>query len=251
MTAAAEEAQRVLAIGMIRRYHPAFAQLKRDIETGRLGDLQGFDYREGHKFEWEVTTPAAFRPRQDGGTGVLFDIGPHVVDHLSWTFGALQVVDYADDALMGIESNARMDVLTPTCPGTIHLSWDNPQSNELRVRGLRGEAVLRIDRFDQLAISTTGGHVVQPISVSYPADLEPRNGATLTPISYPQAVYCQLVQVARAIALGEPAAVDGESGRQTVALLESALGVARPLDSPWLAEHEQARFAQLHWNASR
>jgi predicted dehydrogenase len=250
MQAAAVDANRLLAIGMIRRYYPAFSQLKEVIDTGRIGDLVSFEYREGHKFEWDVTTPAAFRPRPEGGTGVLFDIGPHVIDHLNWTFGPLAINAYFDDAWAGVESNARIDVITPSCPGTIHLSWDHPQSNELRVRGTRGDAVLRLNRFDQLAIGTSGRYESQRISAAYPADLQPQ-GRTLSPVSYPQAIYCQLIQTLRAIALGEPVAVDAESGQQTVALLESALDVAQPLATPWLEEWEQAAAAERHWTVSR
>ena len=76
MNAVAAARKRVLAIGMIRRFFPAHAQLRQLLTDGQLGAVRSFDYREGHKFEWDVTTPAAFRPRREGGTGVLFDIGP-------------------------------------------------------------------------------------------------------------------------------------------------------------------------------
>jgi predicted dehydrogenase len=251
MEAAAKAAGRVLGIGMIRRYYPAFAQLKAILDGGRLGALTSFEYREGHKFEWEITTAAAFRPRSQGGTGVLFDIGPHVVDHLAWTFGALTVERYTDDALAGIESNMSMDVTAPGCRGSIHLSWDTPQTNDLRVFGTRGEAVVRIDRFDQLAVRTTGGYEPQPITVTFPADLAAAPQRTVTPRSYPEAVFCQLVQMARAIVLGEPPAVDGDCGRRTTAVLESALTVARPLSTPWLDLPEQTAFSRLHWTHAR
>ena len=64
-------------------------------------------------------------PRREGGTGVLFDIGPHVVDYLGVDVRELQpVMAYPDDALAGIESNLSMEVeITPAagrfiCPGT-------------------------------------------------------------------------------------------------------------------------------------
>ncbi len=251
MNVAAANAKRVLAVGMIRRFYPAFAQLKQILAEGRLGTLESFDYREGHKFEWDVTTPAAFRPRHAGGTGVLFDIGPHVLDHLTWTFGELRVLGYSDDAFGGIESNMSMDVAAPGCRGSIHLSWDSPQANELRVFGSSGEAVLRIDRFDHLALRTRSTYVPQAITVSYAADLALPAQSSVVVRSYPQAVYGQLVQVARAITLGEPPAVDGESGTRTVSALATALSMARPLAVPWLNPCEKAAFGRLHWtNAS-
>jgi predicted dehydrogenase len=251
MTAAARAANRILAIAMIRRFFPAFAQFKALIESGRLGTLRAFEYREGHKFEWDVTTPAAFRRRHEGGTGVLFDIGPHALDHLAWTFGPLSVVDYADDALSGIESNLTMRVRSTRCPGSIQLSWDNPLTNELRVTGDRGEAVLRIDRFDQLAIRESDGWAVIPVTADFPADLAAAGGRRLSPRSYVQAMSCQIVQVLRSIVLGEAPAVDGESGRRTIAALEAGLASAVPLEMPWLPQRERQAFAQLHWNHTR
>jgi len=251
MNAAAAAATRVLAIGMIRRFFPAFAQLKQIVDSGRLGQLTSFEYREGHKFEWEVTTPAAFRPRHQGGTGVLFDIGPHVMDHLAWTFGDLHVAAYADDALAGIESNSSFEVTSPSCRGSVHLSWDNPQSNELRVIGSKGEAVLRIDRFDQLAIRSGSAYEPQTITVAFPADAEATPKSTISPRSYPQAVYCQIVQVVRAITCNEPPAVDGVSGARCIAVLEEALSKAQPLEMPWLDSQERDALLRLHWTTAR
>jgi predicted dehydrogenase len=246
MNAVAAETKRILAIGMIRRFFPAFAHLRQIVMDGRLGAVRSFEYSEGHKFEWQVTTPAAFRPRELGGTGVLFDIGPHVIDYLAWTFGDLRISAYSDDALAGIESNASLEVTSLACPGSINLSWNSPQANELRVLGSKGEAVLRVDQFDQLALRRASGYEPQRISVGFPADISPSPKAYISPRSYPEAIYCQLVQAARAITLGESPAVDGEAGGRAIASLESALSLARPLVMPWLDVSEQNAFARLH-----
>ena len=249
MNLAARESGRVLAVGMIRRFFPSFATLRELLASGGLGTISAFEYREGHKFDWDVTTPAPFRPRKEGGTGVLFDIGPHVIDHLEWTFGELQVVSCRDDALAGIESDASMEVRSASGPGAIHLSWDGPQSNELRVHGSRGEAVLRADRFDQLAVNTGGGFRPLPLTGAYKADLRISNGRSIVPRAYADAVYAQLVQMLRAIQLGEAPAVDGATAAGGVALLEAALRLAEPLETPWLSREEQASARRLHWRA--
>ena len=248
MNEAAASAQRVLAIGMIRRYFPAFAKLRTLVQGGALGRLQSFEYREGHKFEWAVTTPAAFKPRSQGGAGVLFDIGTHALDFLQSVFGSLTVAHYADDAAGGIEATVAMGLRSQVCPGEMHLSWDVPQLNELRVVGSSAEAVLRVDRFDQLALGRPGAFVSQVIDVSFPVDLQKDASRRIVPLSYPDAVLCQLVQVLRAIALGEKPAVDGQGGAACIALLEQALSVAAPLPEPWLASREQAAAARLHWS---
>src|SRR5262249_49180183 len=60
MNEVAAKSGRILAIGMIRRFFPAFAEFRQLVHDRRLGACLRFEYREGHKFEWEVTTPAAF-----------------------------------------------------------------------------------------------------------------------------------------------------------------------------------------------
>lgn len=247
MNAVAAERNRILAVGMIRRFFPAYAQLTQLIQQEQLGPLVSFEYREGHKFEWDVTTPAAFRSRRDGGTGVLFDIGPHVVDYLTRTFGPLRVLGYADDALAGIESNAVIDVESAACRGSIHLSWNYPQANELRVIGTKGEAVLRVGHFDQLAVKRGSAFVPEPITASFPMDVRLPIQQRLSPRTYADAIYCQVVQMVRAIQLRELPAVDGESGKACVSLLESALSVARPLDAPWLDRAQRDAYRLSHW----
>lgn len=248
MNAAAASAQRVLAIGMIRRYFPAFAKLRTLVQGGALGRLQSFEYREGHKFEWAVTTPAAFKPRSQGGAGVLFDIGTHALDFLQSVFGSMTAATYADDAAGGIEATVAMGLRAQDCQGEMHLSWDVPQVNELRVVGSSAEAVLRVDRFDQLAIGRPGAFVPQVIDQSFPVDLQKDAARRIVPLSYPDAVLCQLVQVLRAIELDEKPAVDGQGGAACIALLEQALSIAAPLTEPWLASREQAAAARLHWS---
>jgi predicted dehydrogenase len=246
MIESARVANRVLAIGMIRRYFPAFARLRELVKTGALGTLESFEYREGHKFEWAVTTPAAFKPRAKGGAGVLFDIGTHALDFLSSVFGELSVLEYADDAAGGIETTVAMRLRSAGCTGSLDLSWDVPQVNELRVVGAKAEAVLRIDRFDQLALGRRGAFEPQVVDVSFPVDLAREAAQRIVPLSYPDAVLCQIVQVLRAIELDERPAVDGAGGADCVRLLEHALSKAAPLPEPWLSAGEQAVVARLH-----
>ena len=111
------------------------------------------------------------------------------------------------------------------------------------------EAVLRIDRFDQLALGRRGAFVPQTIDVSFPVDLERAVQSRIVPLSYSDAMLCQIVQVLRAIALGERPAVDGTGGANCIRLLENALSKSAPLPEPWLDPREQAAAAQLHGSA--
>ena len=93
-----------------------------------------------------------------------------------------------------------------------------------------------------------GAFVAQTIGVEFPVDLE-RNPKRLVPLSYADAVLCQVVQVLRAIKLEERPAVDGQGGASCIRLIEQALSKASPLPEPWLTSREQAAAAQLHGSA--
>jgi predicted dehydrogenase len=246
--AASREASRVLAVGMTRRFFPAFAHLRDLINRGALGEIRSFSYREGKVFDWDVKTPAGFTRNSEGGSGLLFDIGPHALDYLIWIFGAPEVVTYADDALRGgAEGNVFMQLQTPTCPGSVQLSWDGPLKNELRVLGSKGEAVLRIDEPDRLAIRTSDLFSEVAIDHAYPADLHQPARRRLIPRLYTESIYCQLIQVARAIQLGERPAVTGEEGKECVRAIESARQLAQPIEMPWLDADQQDAYRGLHW----
>jgi hypothetical protein len=115
--------------------------------------------------------------------------------------------------------------------------------------GERGEAVLRIDRFDQLAIKRHDAEFdPEPIHACFAADTATPTARTMSPRTYADAVFCQLVQVIRAIQLGEAPAADADSGRACIAALESALAMAKPLEVPWLDPREQSAYRSLHWS---
>ncbi|MBI3466166.1 MAG: Gfo/Idh/MocA family oxidoreductase [Planctomycetes bacterium] len=247
MIAAARQAERVLAIGMTRRFFPAFSCLKQWISSDGLGTIESFQYREGRRFEWQITTSASFLKRGEGGAGVLFDIGPHAIDLLLWLFGTPEVTSYADDALAGVDSYVSMKMETPRGPGSMHLCWNFPLANELRVYGSKGEAVLRIDQPDRLAIKRVSRFEEIACNHSYPANVAQPSRRALSPKLYVQAIYCQLIQTMRAIQLGESPAVTAEEGRQCVAVIEAARRIAQPIRMTWLNPTQQSAFTALHW----
>lgn len=248
MISAARAADRILAVGMIRRFFPSYARLRELIVSNELGRIKSFAYQEGRKFDWEVTTPAGFRRKDQGGAGVFFDIGPHAIDVLTWLFGTPEVTGYSDDALAGVEANVTMELDTPACPGTVQLSWDFALANELRVYGDKGQAVLRLDQFDKLAVKTTAGFQEIAVAQQFAADLHQPCRKTLSPKLYTQSMFCQLVQVLRAIHLGEAPAVSAEEGLACVAVIENARGLARPMEMAWLEPDQQEAYRALHWS---
>lgn len=250
MLEAAAQGSRLLGVGMVRRFFPNYAQLAQLIAAGALGELLAFDYCEGRRFDWEVTTLAAFRPRSQGGTGVLYDIGPHAIDYLISLFGDPRVESYRDDCLGGVETTAEIRLSFAEIKGRVLLSWESPLRNELRVRGRKGEAVLPLDEFDRLAVNCGAGWQETPPQVSFAADLQPQSPRRLRPRLHTQAIFCQLVQALRSIRLGEPPAASGAEGRACISLLEQALEIARPIPMTWLGPEDQERSVQLHWTGA-
>jgi predicted dehydrogenase len=248
MIGAARRAQRTLAVGMIRRFFPAFARLKDLVDQGELGEIQSFQYREGKVFDWEVTTPAGFAKAADGGGGVLLDIGVHALDYLQWLLGPLEPASYADDGLGGAEGNVFMELRSERVNGTVQLSWDSPLRNEFRLAGTRATALLRVDEIDRLAIKHPGGGFEQvDTRVSFAADTRDPSRSQLCPRVYTQAMLCQLIQTIRAIRLNEAPAATGDAGLDALELIEAARTVAEPLDFPWFEPARRGLQQALHW----
>ena len=82
----AAERDVVLQVGYQRHFHPAFREIRRILQTGRIGDLHavncylGQDWIDLHRDTWRGD------PSLSGG-GQLYDTGQHLLDALLWTTG--------------------------------------------------------------------------------------------------------------------------------------------------------------------
>ncbi len=83
----AEARDGAMAIGYQRHFHPAFAEIKRVVDAGRIGDVHAAnahlsqDWIDVQRGTWR-TNPAL------SGGGQLYDSGSHLLDALLWTTGA-------------------------------------------------------------------------------------------------------------------------------------------------------------------
>lgn len=134
MIAAAVEARRVLAVGLMRRFIPAAQWVKAAIDAGVLGPIELFDFQEGSEFRWPVASGFFFRKETAGG-GALADTGAHTLDLLLWWLGDVSSFDYYDDSYGGVEANCKLHLtLASGARGVVELS---------RTRKLRCTAILR------------------------------------------------------------------------------------------------------------
>ncbi|MGW7418914.1 Gfo/Idh/MocA family protein [Streptomyces sp. NPDC054813] len=131
-----------------RRLFPANAWVRRLIQGGDLGTVTRVRWTEGHPYSWEPVSWSMFDRRLAGG-GVLTDTASHVFDILLWWLGPdVEVLDYVDDSLGGVEADA---VAT------------------LRIGGV--ETVLEFSRVRALGIScvVTGTEAEVSVGTDFPA----------------------------------------------------------------------------------
>ena len=225
MLAAAEATGRTLAAGHVRRHMPATRAAKALIESGTLGHLTSIDWFEGGPFAWPVASPTYFSVEQSGG-GVLPDIGTHVFDLLRWWLGPPRLLDYADDAMGGVEANCAVRLDFDGCEATVRLSRDWERPNRVLIRGEMGNLAWTINEPEVLELTLhRGGRL--PATV----DLRRSGDAALDFIGCYEA---EIADVAASARTGDSPAVPGRAGLDAVALVEACKAAARPMHMPWL-----------------
>src|SRR3989449_8991605 len=86
----AKDAKRLLTVYQNRRYDGDFQSIRQLVEAGTLGRIVRFEttydrYRPQLK-------PGAWRETRRPGSGILFDIAPHLIDHALMLFGLPEAV---------------------------------------------------------------------------------------------------------------------------------------------------------------
>ena len=246
MVAAAAESQAVLAVGMVRRFFPAAEFIRNAIALGVLGELSSFDLAEGSaNFGWPVASPSYFQRQQAGG-GVLMDIGVHVLDLLTWWLGEPVALDYADDAMGGIEANCLVSCTYASgLQGKVRLSRDAPLANEFTLRGSKGWLRWAANLADAVEIGLQGSQHLLDATLrrTGPAGTSLRSAAPA--YNFEQSFVSQLRNVARAVRGKETSRVPASDAVAAIRQLEYCYGHRSLLALDWLGEAEMARARQL------
>ncbi len=162
MADAATAGGAVLTVGHFRRLFPAVRLIRAALDAGHLGLPVGFDAEEGDAYTWGLATLSNLRKDQGGG-GVLIDIGSHVLDLLLYFFpDGWEVLDYRDNALGGVETDCelRLRLTRPTGPveGRVELSRTRRLRSTLRIACERGTLELRTgERYSVTVIPHAAG----------------------------------------------------------------------------------------------
>jgi nucleoside-diphosphate-sugar epimerase/predicted dehydrogenase len=237
MVEAAREAGVVLSAGYFRRLFPAVGLLRASLDAGALGEVIGFDAEEGDVYTWGLATLSNLRKDQGGG-GVLIDIGSHVLDLLLYLFpGEFEVLGYRDNALGGIETDCLLRLRLwregRSVEGRVELSRTRRLRSSLRVRCERGTLELRTGERFKLNIIPEGvqlcdpdGEEVRPIRVEASWADQPES------VGY-EAYRAEIDDWLQAIRDGSTPRLDAKSALRTVELIDQCYRQAGRLDEPW------------------
>jgi len=244
MVAAAQRNERLLAVGLYKRYYPASRYLHALCHDWLLGPLLSFSVQEGGPFRWPAG-PSFFDRTQTRG-GVLFDIGVHVFDLLNWWMGEPSEMHYADDAMGGLEANAFIRLqYSNGAHGQVHLSRDWATPQQYRFVFERGIVLWRVNDANGLTVQLTGAPAALQ-SVLVTPEVEPPAPAEPQPLeTNSQCFVLQLCNVLAAIAGEEKLLVTGEDGTHSLRMIEQCYANRTLAEQPWLTPEESARAHEL------
>jgi predicted dehydrogenase/nucleoside-diphosphate-sugar epimerase len=240
MADAAREAGVVLAAGYFRRLFPSVRLLLAALDQGVLGPPVGFDAEEGDEYTWGLATLSNLRKDQGGG-GVLIDLGSHVLDLLLSLFhGPFELLECRHNALGGVETDCllRLRLQRDGRPveGRVTLSRTRKLRSSLRVVCERGTLELRTGERYKVAVIPDG------VTLEDPARDAPRAfGLQASWADEPEspgyeAYRAEIDDWLTAIRDGGQPQLCASSARRTVELIETCYRRAEPLYEPWVWE---------------
>lgn len=242
MLAAAEDARRVLAIGLVRRFFPAAETIHHLLSRNMLGEVKSFTFSEGRVFRWPVQSASYFRDN-----GVLRDIGVHVLDLLIWWWGQPEEILYEDDAMGGVELNCRIQLrFRQGFKGEVRLSREVRLQNTFSVQAEHGQLRWDIDETDQLQIRFSDSN--RPLAGQLHAMRNVDGMASAaSPVGadFQQCFLSQLKNVIAAVHGVERLIVPGEAALASLRAIEHCYSRPALMDMPWLSEQEALRARGL------
>lgn len=228
---------RLLGVGLYKRFFPSSVVIREICRGGALGALRRFEVHEGGPFRWPAASPSFFSKMETSG-GVLLDIGVHVLDLLLYWCGEPKELDYADDAMGGLEANAVVQLkYAGGATGRVQLSRDWKTRQRYRFEFERGVVEWGVNEANALTIELKG----------LPAALQGTlvDAARVPAWTNPQCFIAQIQNLLAAIRGDEPVRVTGEDGARVQQLITTCYARRRWLEQPWLEIAEAVRARQI------
>ena len=108
MVAMAKARNAALCVNHTRRMLPAYAEIKRLLDSGAIGDVVDIRWEEGCEFDWPAATAFQFR---SGAAWCLLDTGIHSLDLICWWLGRKpEVLSSQTDSFGGPEALANIEL---------------------------------------------------------------------------------------------------------------------------------------------
>src|SRR5665213_1280940 len=143
----AKTRSRIIAINQTRRVFPIAKELRTSIVAGEFGALTSISHTEGVKLNWPFSSGAGFSPGAQR-TGVIMDIGVHVIDFYQYLFDPVwTLVSAVHDGFRGPEGLGELHLKANNAPVSIRLSRYQKQDNAARLNF--SDAQVRVDLTDQ------------------------------------------------------------------------------------------------------
>lgn len=244
MIAAAQRHDRLLAVDFRTRFFPACRYLRTLCEDHLLGPPLSFRVHVGQTSPGaggNVGTDKLLRP-----DGALTLLGSPCLELLTWCFGDAAIVNYADDAMGGVEANAVIDLaFRDGLRGTVHLSRDWPVEDSYTVVFERGIARWNGSRVNGLTLQLASapmalaGELAAPLSAVHPQ-------AALPPITTEtEASVALLEHLVAAIRGRETLRVPATEVMHSLPLIDACYAQRSPLPQPWLSRNDAAHARAL------
>ena len=219
MISVAEEAGRVIACGLVRRFFGSTALVTKALRLGILGGPLRF---EAHESVWNWPMSRAAFDRRASGGGALIDLAPHIFDLLEVWLGPLEIIEYLDDNRGGVESvsviKARSKSDGGDVSGGVFLSRAYKAVNRIRIICERGYIDVDPHKIDSVTVVHKLG--ADEFAMTARADESDPFAA-------------QLSNFIEAIKVGKDGLATASGAVRAIEMVESCYRVRQALPEPW------------------
>lgn len=222
MIEAAQQADVVLAVGLMRHFYSNMRFVKRALDSDMFGAVKRVWAEESVPFD-RIQAPAFYVDRNTPGSGVLADTGAHSLDLLLWWFGDVSQVSYWDDNRGGVEANCRLELeFESGVSGIVELSRMRRLRNIVRIE--TDQVMLEVPTLEQQHL-----RLFDPQQQMW-ADIDlAEEQPSLSSDPWVDYFARQWQDFAEAVLQRRDPAVPGEQGARTIELIERCRSSRQPL----------------------
>lgn len=142
---------KIIQVGYYRRFSNASNYIRSLIKTEVFGKVNYVNMKGGWPAKNDL--PISITDKKLSGGGITMDYGSHFIDHCFFWFDDVDLIEYADDSLGGIEINASLSMKSKSgAPINLDLSWTNFMGNFIQVHFEKAIVVMAFNNPNQLEI---------------------------------------------------------------------------------------------------